>query len=273
MKVFRIFLSSTAEDLRSYRQVVADTVERLNSYPVRMETMGAGPHTPLEECRRQAAEADALIVIVAHRYGWVPPGQEKSITWLEVDAAESAGRPIFAYLVDPAFPWPHNKEQDALLDASAEALNVIHLRVQGLKLFKETLSRWLCATFTTADDLGRKVATNLGNWLREQESTAEPVPRALLTWHPPEVGPPPFPAFKATIGQRFFGRTRILRDVEDALHALTAKDDVRVHLIWLHGFGGMGKSWLAAPDLLRHPLQDVDDGRRSRAPSAPRPAL
>lgn len=243
-KVFRIFLSSTAEDLRSYRQVVADTVERLNSYPIRMETMGAGPRAPLEECRRQAAEADALIAVAAHRYGWVPPGQEKSITWLEVEAAEAAGRPIFAYLIDPAFPWPHGKEQDALLEASPEDLRSLHLRVQGLKLFKEKLSRWLCATFTTADDLGRKIATDLGNWLRERESPSESDPEAESTRRPPEVGSPPFPAFKTTIGQRFFGRTRILKDVESALCALTASDDARMHLIWLHGFGGMGKSWL-----------------------------
>ena len=37
------------------------------------------------------AEADVLVLIVAHRYGWVPPdqegGEDKSITWLDLSSA------------------------------------------------------------------------------------------------------------------------------------------------------------------------------------------
>jgi hypothetical protein len=65
---------------------------------------------------RMAAEADAVVCIVAHRYGYVPPVElggdgERSMTWLEVDAAKRAGKPVFAFLVDPKAPWTQGTRQ------------------------------------------------------------------------------------------------------------------------------------------------------------------
>ncbi len=67
-----------------------------------------------------AAEADAVICIVAHRYGFVPPVElggdgERPITWLEVDAAERAGKLVFAFLVDPKAPWTQVREESRLV--------------------------------------------------------------------------------------------------------------------------------------------------------------
>lgn len=71
-RALRIFLSSTAEDLAEHRAAVALAVETLGQRSVRMESFGARDGTPLDECRKLAAGADALVVCVAHRYGWVP---------------------------------------------------------------------------------------------------------------------------------------------------------------------------------------------------------
>ncbi len=51
-----------------------------------METFSAKSGQPVSECRKLAAEAAAVICIVAHRYGYVPPIElggdgERSITW------------------------------------------------------------------------------------------------------------------------------------------------------------------------------------------------
>ena len=107
--VLRIFISSTAVDLRDYRDKVRDAVLRLENVPIGMETFSAQSGQPVSECMRMAAEADAVICVVAHRYGYVPPPElggdgERSITWLEVDAAKRAGKPVFAFLVDPKAP-------------------------------------------------------------------------------------------------------------------------------------------------------------------------
>jgi len=70
--VLRIFISSTAIDLTGYRDKVRDAVLRLESLPIAMETFSALGGAPATECMRMAAEADGVICIVAHRYGYFP---------------------------------------------------------------------------------------------------------------------------------------------------------------------------------------------------------
>src|ERR1035438_7800558 len=139
--VLRIFISSTAIDLTGYRDKVRDAVLRLEGLPIAMETFSAFGGTPANECMRMAAEADAVICIVAHRYGYVPPVElggdgERSITWLEVDAAKRAGKPVFAFLVDLKAPWTTLKEQDRLTSEPPEKVPEIVKAVQKLKEFK-----------------------------------------------------------------------------------------------------------------------------------------
>jgi hypothetical protein len=55
--------------------------------------------------------ADIVVVLVAHRYGWIPSSDEggddnTSITWLEVRRARDQNKPILAYLVEEHHPWP-----------------------------------------------------------------------------------------------------------------------------------------------------------------------
>jgi hypothetical protein len=146
----RIFISSTAVDLLDYREKVRDAVLRLEGLPIAMETFSAQSGQPAQECIREAAEADAVICIVAHRYGYVPPLElggdgNRSITWLEVDAAKRAGKPVFAFLVDPNAPWTKVKEQDRLVSEPEKALAIVKA-VQKLQEFKDYLGARLRAT-------------------------------------------------------------------------------------------------------------------------------
>ena len=73
---------------------------------------------------RKVSEADLLVVLVAHRYGWVPPDQEgdlhKSITWLECEHAASEGKEVLAFLVDEKHPWPAEFREDHRLTAAMQ---------------------------------------------------------------------------------------------------------------------------------------------------------
>jgi hypothetical protein len=171
----RVFLSSTAADLREYRDRVQVVLEQLDATTCRMEVFGARPETPVSVCERFASDCDALVVIVAHRYGWVPTVEQggdgaKSITWLEVQAAIAAKKPVFAFLVDEAFTWGQSREQDRLTAVgSAEEAAEVWQRVRLLKEFKDLLSNGrIRQTFTTVQDLAEKVATSLGRWLLER---------------------------------------------------------------------------------------------------------
>ncbi len=172
----RIFLSSTATDLEAHRRAVLETLQRMDITVVAMESFGARSTPPVEWCTGRAAAADALVVIVAHRYGWVPPEEqggdsERSITWLEVEAAEAAGKPVFAFLVDSDAMWTQAREQDRLLAAGDDSSRIgeIVRAVQGLQAFRDDLKqRYVIDRFSTPDDLARKVASSLHSWDRER---------------------------------------------------------------------------------------------------------
>ncbi|MCP3961547.1 MAG: SUMF1/EgtB/PvdO family nonheme iron enzyme [bacterium] len=172
---FRIFLCSTSNDLKKHRQRVAAAIERLSQQVARMETFGAEPKAPLTACREKAASADALVVCVAHRYGWVPSVEEsgdgeKSVTWHEVEAALAADKPVFAFVVDPEYAWAGPREQDRLTTATTpEEMLAVGVAVQGLQRFKDYLgSLVILETFTTPNDLALKVSSSLSKWLLEQ---------------------------------------------------------------------------------------------------------
>ncbi|HEY3571928.1 MAG TPA: DUF4062 domain-containing protein [Thermoanaerobaculia bacterium] len=180
----RVFLSSTAVDLGAYREAVKEAVLRLHHLPIRMETFGALATAPLTACERQVRDSDAVVVLVAHRYGWVPTAEQggregKSITWLEVEAALDAGRPIFAYLVEDAHPWIEDREQDRLLQPEVledpSKIDEVVRSVRELQRFKGWLrsqSRWTLDFFTTPEDLATKVTAALASWAMSQPTPA-----------------------------------------------------------------------------------------------------
>src|SRR4051794_8063577 len=104
--VFSLFVSSTSKDLAPCRDKVREMIARMRQTSIAMETFGAKPIRPLQTCRKEVEDCDALIVIVGHRYGWIPSPKEggdgkKSITWWEVQWALEAGKPVYAFLLDP----------------------------------------------------------------------------------------------------------------------------------------------------------------------------
>jgi hypothetical protein len=170
--VLDIFLSSTSADLREYRDTVAEALGRMGQFTVRMESFGAKPTKPLAACRQEVERCDALIVLVGHRYGWIPSVRdggdgEKSITWWEVQWALDAGRPVYAFLVDLAAPWTGPREQDALIAAASEAESVATWRaVKRLQAFRAFLENETTRVlFRNADQLASLVVGSLFQWL------------------------------------------------------------------------------------------------------------
>src|SRR5438094_358539 len=101
------------------REKVRDTILQLRQLPVGMETFTALPSTPAVDCQAEAGRADLVVVMVAYRYGYVPSAAlggdgRHSITWLEVLAARKAGKPVYAFLIDPKARWDQPKESDLL---------------------------------------------------------------------------------------------------------------------------------------------------------------
>ncbi len=146
-----------------------------------MESFGADPGAPLDVCRQKVQQAELVVVIVAHRYGWVPTAREggddyRSITWHEVEAA--GGRPVFVYLVDPAYEWPHGRETDRVAEArSPEEAVAVWKNVLALRELRSFLSdKRVRSTFTSAENLATQVVADVSRWVIEHHAS----PRAPL---------------------------------------------------------------------------------------------
>jgi formylglycine-generating enzyme required for sulfatase activity len=183
-----VFISSTADDLKGYRAAARDAAVRGKFLPLLHEDWTAQDKPPYSECMKQVAEADVLVVIVAHRYGWIPPDQptaeEKSITWLECEQAVATGREVLAFVLDDSQVWPEkDKEAYALTRAMEEGraepklFADIQARIQQLKTFKSWLnSRAIRSTFTSPDDLRGKVESALRAWRDRHPNAGELAP-------------------------------------------------------------------------------------------------
>ncbi|MCF6132543.1 DUF4062 domain-containing protein [Flavobacterium wongokense] len=174
-EVLRVFLSSTAIDMEKHRQEVSNSILRLNNLPVKMESFGAQPSSPVAVCKAKLEEANAIVVMIANRYGWVPTVEEggdgkKSITWIEIETAMDKGIPIFAYILDEKYiGWNQPSEQDQLENAKTqeEAIEVYEKvkNLKELKTFLNTKAGLVREKFTTPDNLASKVTSDIANWL------------------------------------------------------------------------------------------------------------
>jgi hypothetical protein len=92
---------------------------------------------------------------VAWRFGYVPgpPPDARSITELELAAAQASGKPVLAFLLDPEAPWPPNRI-DSMGGGTNAGANVSRLRAQ-------LGADYLAGIFRTPDDLASQVAASV----------------------------------------------------------------------------------------------------------------
>lgn len=218
----RIFISSPYSGLEDYRSVVNDTILRLGQYPLAMEYFGTQPGGAVAVSVASLADADVYVLLVAWRYGTIKDGETRSVTHLEYAEAVSRNLPRFVYLAAPG-----TEHDDRLFPVAHRD----HEHLEDLRAFRDHLeANELRSYFTSAHDLGRLIAVDLGNYLRrlieqEHDSRSGVVPRIL----------PPRP-----VG--FVGRERELSSLcAQLLQARNTGISVQIT-----GMGGIGKSTLAS---------------------------
>jgi hypothetical protein len=152
-----------------------------------MEYFPAGGHAPtLQACLEKVAEAEVVVVVVAHRYGWVPEGPDnpdaKSITWIECDHARRVlKKEVLAFLVDPDYAWPAELYENYRLVMDRNKPRAEYLRLikegrrneQKLGQFKKELSAYPPGQFTDAASLRPLVSEALAEWRRRHHPAPE----------------------------------------------------------------------------------------------------
>jgi phosphoserine phosphatase len=147
----RVFISSTFSDLGEYRAAVRNTIRRLGLVDIAMEHFGSSDERPKEGCLRLLREqADAFVGIYAHRYGFIPAGQDVSITEAEYNEAAVAKIPRFIYILDDDALWLPKQIEG---EPGKSKLS---------KLKAKLKAEHFCSTFNSPDDLAAKVAADVG---------------------------------------------------------------------------------------------------------------
>jgi hypothetical protein len=91
----RVYLSSTLNDLALERQAVK---EALGGECIVVESYSADERSVRESCQADVAKCDLYIGIIGRRYGFVPPGQSRSITELEYEEARKCRTPTLVFI-------------------------------------------------------------------------------------------------------------------------------------------------------------------------------
>lgn len=84
----RVVISSTVLDLPRHREKVREACLKLGVFPLMMEHLPASAADAIQESRRLVNQASIYVGVFAHRYGYVPPGEEISITEMEYNRAK-----------------------------------------------------------------------------------------------------------------------------------------------------------------------------------------
>jgi formylglycine-generating enzyme required for sulfatase activity len=166
----RVFISYTAQDLVEHAKAAVAAVRRLEWVAVDHRDWSAVGRPSLDWCREKVRSCQVLVVLVAHRYGWVPSRDEggdgeRSVTWLEVEEARAHGIEVLPFLVDEDTPWPPK-----LTDFRDP------VAMDRLTRFKEILSQNIRASFTTPESVEALVYQALADLRERHRASPQPPP-------------------------------------------------------------------------------------------------
>src|SRR3954451_24337086 len=99
--IYKVFVSSTYEDLREERAELQKALLKLNALPVGMELFPSAGNETWDFIKKQIDDSDYYVVVVAGRYG-SEHTDGLSFTEKEYDYARAIGKRVIAFLhADP----------------------------------------------------------------------------------------------------------------------------------------------------------------------------
>lgn len=199
---WRIFVSSTKEDLIPYREAVETVLTGMEHIPLGMEYFVSSPDSPIDVCLATVRRSQLYIVIVGMRYGSIEEGSGKSFTELEYDEAVKNKIPVLAFIID--------EEQCAILPKYVD----VGEKAEKLKQFKAKLnSSYLVSRFASIDNLKQLVEKSVQQAIdkisadKAEKNAAQSNEVALADYI---AGAKLFRRF-ALLPQRYSGREVVLR--------------------------------------------------------------
>jgi hypothetical protein len=156
-KIYKVFVSSTYDDLREERAVVQKALLQLDCFPVGMELFPAADEETWNFITSQIDDSDYYLVVIAGRYGSVAP-DGISYTEKEYDYALAKKKPAIGFV--------HGKPGSIIADRVEQQAE---LRTK-LEAFLQKVKQRPVRTFTNPHELGLEVTTSFVKLIRERPS-------------------------------------------------------------------------------------------------------
>ncbi|HEY0348559.1 MAG TPA: DUF4062 domain-containing protein [Pyrinomonadaceae bacterium] len=231
----RVMISSTARDLPEHRKEAMDACLRQGMFPVMMEYLPASDDEAIPASLKMIDEADIYLLILAHRYGYVPDANNPtriSVTEHEYNRAVERKIPILTFAMHEDHPV---KASDVEKGEGAVKLDTFKKRalLKGTNFFKSPA------------DLRADIIDSLSDH-RQRDLTAFhyvsdiPAPPEVYIAHP----------YTLLQTQTLIGRQRELKLLTDWITGKELGFDEQkappnsVRIMSVVAIGGMGKSAL-----------------------------
>lgn len=150
-----VFVSSTYQDLGTYRKVIWELLGEFDAAIRGMEEFGARSETPLKTCLIEVEQSDIYIGVIGFRLGSIEESTGKSYTQLEYERALELKKETLIYLID---------EENARVPVKFIDRGTSR---EKLEAFKTTLrDRHTVDTFVSEEDLIQKLRRDIGRFLQ-----------------------------------------------------------------------------------------------------------
>jgi hypothetical protein len=162
MPDLKVFISSTYEDLKPFREKIIDFFkDALSDITFKgMENMPASDIRPIDECRQKVEQCNVVILIIGKRYGWIPDDttlnpRQLSITEMEYNWARNSfsnkpGNTLLCFVADKAIDLAADNDDDPQIKLSkAQKLDGFIKKVRS--------EAGIVKGFLTADDLVKQI--------------------------------------------------------------------------------------------------------------------
>jgi tetratricopeptide (TPR) repeat protein len=235
----KVMISSTAADLPEHRDEIRLGCERAGFEPCLMEHLPALDADAIKASLRMVHGADVYVGVFAYRYGYVPDGQDISITELEYNHAVELEKPRLIFLAHKDHPIKIGDVETGPGEARLNAL-------------KERLAKERVVTFfQSPKDLRAQVVealSALGQELDAAATSGDLVASAAAKLHRKtsiSVPPEPYIAHPYTLLQSrsLVGRQTELNLLTDWV-ARPGSSAFEATIFCFVAIGGMGKSAL-----------------------------
>jgi formylglycine-generating enzyme required for sulfatase activity len=233
-----VYISSTYEDLKEYREVVYKALKKSGYDVIAMEDYVAADQRPVDKCLADIKKADVYVGIFAFRYGYVPPEShgnpdKLSITELEFRCAQSLSRPCLTFVVNENKAWPPMFDDARKAEDKGERINRLRQRL---------LTEKMASSFAEPYELASLVQSAIAAYLKDSKprdgGSDAAQATAPVTWDIEKDGSP-YPGlmhFTRKYAPVFFGREVEVNEILDRMRGPQGR------FVIISGDSGVGKS-------------------------------